>query len=288
MSLRWRTKKILRRAVAWTALGRASQERSDRGDRGRVLARVLTFHRFADRPRDPFAVAPERFAEQVASLAAEGIAVSLEAFERALAGQMTLPPGAVLITIDDGAASTLAIAAPILARHRVPAVAFVTPGLFGAPASGDRPERTLRADEVRALAAFGIDVGAHGWSHRSLGRLGPDALALELGGARRALEDLLGHKVGSFAYPFGTARDHSAATRRAAVEAGYRLGFTSEHGATRAGDDPLVLPRVKIEGGEPLSMFHASCAGGLDAWRLIDRHAWWLQARPGRRTEALP
>ena len=204
--------------------------------------------------------------------------MSLDLLACAFAGQATLPPGAILVTIDDGCASTLERAAPILQRAGVPAVAFLTASRLGTTESGV-PERFLSAAEMRALPSAGIDVGSHGWSPRSLRTVDDDTLRQELEGSRCRLEDLLGREVRAFAYPYGTGRDHSARTRVAVARAGYRFCFTSVHGSFRPDADPLCLPRVKIEGGEGLSMFTAACNGGLDAWRVIDRHGGRWQAR---------
>ena len=267
-ALRWTAKKALRRGVAWWP----------RPAPRRPALRVLTYHRFARRPRDPFAVDPEAFARQVELIAASGRAIGLDALDRALAGQMRLRPDALLLTIDDGAESTLAVAAPILARHGVPAVAFVTASRLGRTEAGE-PERFLGEDEVRRLPDHGIDVGSHGWTHASLGNADPAALARGFAASRHLLETVLDREVRAFAYPYGTARDHSAASRSNAQAAGYRLAFTSMHGAVDATADPLALPRIKIESGEGLAMFRRACDGGLDAWRAVDTWGTALQAR---------
>ncbi|MBK7151881.1 MAG: hypothetical protein IPH72_09000 [Sandaracinaceae bacterium] len=41
--------------------------------------------------------------------------------------------------------------------------------------------------------------------------------------------------------------------------------------------DPISLPRVKIEGGEPLPMFALQSRGALDAWRVVDQNLYRLQ-----------
>jgi len=207
--------------------------------------------------------------------------VSLEAARAFLDGQRTLPEGAVLVTIDDGCRSTLTDALPVLERHGIPAVVFLPAGLIG-DAAGARTfgEATLDWRDAAALLARGVAVGAHGWSHRSLGRLTEDDARADATLARRTLEDRLGVAVTAFAYPFGTRQDFSPTTERVLREVGYRLAFTSQHGAIRAGENPLALPRIKVESGEGLWMFRLLCQGGLDAWRLVDQALWRLQAVP--------
>lgn len=116
---------------AWHArrLGRAVagavRRRSPRGV-------VLLYHRVAGPRRDPqgLDVSPRNFDAQLALLAGAAVPLPLDEFEaRRRAG--TLPARAVAVTFDDGYADNLLAAAPILARHRVPARAFVTAGMVG-------------------------------------------------------------------------------------------------------------------------------------------------------------
>lgn len=275
MSLRWYVKKAARSSVALGTFGTGGTLA------GKLLSpgprvRALTYHRFGVEPRDAFCVDPAAFDEQMAWLAGQGRAASLEDVDEFVRGRRVLRDGSVLVTIDDGCISTLEIALPILARHRVPAVAFVTSSLIGLGALG-LPERYMSWAELRACAEAGLTIGSHAFSHRSLGQM-PIAEARDE--ARRSREQLqaeLGRDVIAFAYPFGTRGDYSARTEDALAEAGYRIAFHSQHGAIRAGMPLLSLPRVKVEGGEGLWMFRLLVEGAMDPWRVVDENLWRLQ-----------
>jgi peptidoglycan/xylan/chitin deacetylase (PgdA/CDA1 family) len=271
MNLRWHAKKVARRGVAMGAWAGESL-------RGSAAPRVhvLTYHRFGAAPRDPFCVAPQDFERQMRWLADEGRAIALADLESFLAGRGTLRDGAVLVTVDDGFRSLLVEALPILRRHGIPAVAFVPAGLVGEREGGE--EARLDWSELETLRASGVVVGSHAWSHRSLGKMTPDAARTEMTRSRAVLEERLGAAVTAFAYPYGTRADFSYATTAALHQAGYTCGFTSQHGAIGRDLDPLLLPRVKVEGGEGLWLFRRLCAGGLDAWRMVDQTLWRLQA----------
>ena len=60
----------------------------------------------------------------------------------------------------------------------------------------------MDAPEVRALAQAGIEIGSHGLRHVRLPGAG-DALAEEVGGSRRILQEITGKPVGGFCYPYG-------------------------------------------------------------------------------------
>jgi peptidoglycan/xylan/chitin deacetylase (PgdA/CDA1 family) len=268
---RWFAKKAARRLFGLVPPGRPSG----------AEARALTYHRFARRKRDPFALSPDMFDAQMEWLALSGRAIDLAQLRRLLTGDTDgLPDRPVLVTIDDGAASTIEVAAPILRRHAIPAVAFITAGRLGKTVHGE-PERFLDRDEVRSLATYGLTVGSHAFDHVSLAGLPAAAARYQLAASRELLEDLLGLAVDALAYPFGTARDVSSATPGLARECGYRACFTSRHGAVAAGLDAMCLPRIKIEGGDAVSLFRAAVEGSLDRWRFVDRRFASFQATPG-------
>ena len=282
---RWIAKKLARGGIAVGSWATGQVGTSSHGGTAPRL-RVLTYHGFGLRERDPFCVAPVEFDRQMAFLARTGRAVTLEQVEAFLKGKNdTLPDGAVLVSIDDGLRSTLTEALPILRAHAVPAVAFVTPGLLTDQAgrSEERPyvppaEPYLTWDELRRLADGGMAIGSHGWSHRSLGRIGPDEAEEEGRRSRAALEDFLGRPVTSLAYPFGTRADYSAEVGAALKRCGYTCAFTSQHGPIVPGAGAFELPRIKVEGGEGLWMFRLLTLGGMDGWAWVDKRLWRLQA----------
>lgn len=262
---RWAAKKTARALVAAaTALPAAL------GGAGGPRVRVLTYHRFGPGRRAPFCVPAETFERQMAWLARTGRACSLAQLRGFLGGRRNLDDGAVLVTIDDGDPSVAEIALPILRRHGVPAVLFTLAG---------RPEgfRVLEDAELRRLADAGVDIGSHSLTHRSMARIPVEEAVREARDSRRRLEDLLGRPVTAFAYPFGTRADYSETTAAILREAGYDLAFTSQHGAVRAGLDPMALPRVKVESGDPDWLFPLLCGGAMDAWRLVDQGLYGLQ-----------
>lgn len=278
LTLRWYAKKAARAGVAigsWIS-GALHHRRS-------LRPRVLTYHRFGDDVRDPFCVDRTTFARQMETLAEAGCAVSVADLERHLYSGRPLPAGAVLVTIDDGYRSTYTEALPILRDLGIPGVAYIPAGCMDGAgschaAAALAPEPRIGWDEAIELAEAGIDIGSHAWSHESLGAMDDDTIRAELERSRALLQKRTGASVTSFAYPFGTRADYDSRSRLLLGECGYRTAFTSQHGALAPGSDPLELPRVKVEGGEPLWLFRLVVRGGLDAWSLVDRTLWRLQA----------
>ncbi|MEU2629116.1 polysaccharide deacetylase family protein [Kitasatospora sp. NPDC007106] len=87
---------------------------------------VLAYHDIDD---------PPAFAAQMARLARSARPVSLARVEESLRERRPLPPRSVLVTFDDGDRSLLTHGLPVLARHGIPAAAYVIAGHIG----GDRP-----------------------------------------------------------------------------------------------------------------------------------------------------
>jgi peptidoglycan/xylan/chitin deacetylase (PgdA/CDA1 family) len=89
---------------------------------------VLTYHRVND-DADPFfpSLSVDVFEQQIAFVARYYQVLPVEDLVDRMA-RGTVPPNALAVTFDDGYRDTLTHAAPILARHGVPATVFVTTG----------------------------------------------------------------------------------------------------------------------------------------------------------------
>jgi peptidoglycan/xylan/chitin deacetylase (PgdA/CDA1 family) len=257
---RWLAKKAARMGVAAaTALPVLATPMWDRSPR----VRVLTYHRFGPSKRAPFTVSAEDFEQQMRLLGRTGKAISLNDLRAHLTGRRPVADGSVLVTMDDGDPSVLDIAAPILKAHGVPSVAFI---LGGEPDGFD----LLSADDLRQLPAYGIEVASHSASHRSMAKIPLGEAREEARSSRARLEDVMGRPVRAFAFPYGTRADYSPEVADILTEEGYDIAFTSQHGAVRPGLHPMMLPRVKVESGDPAWLFPLLCRGAMDAWRLVD------------------
>ncbi|MCW2599994.1 MAG: Polysaccharide deacetylase [Frankiales bacterium] len=140
------------------------------------------------------------------------------------------PRRSVLITIDDGFRSTLTEAAQWFLHYQVPAVLFVPSGLLGRtaewlPEFPDEP--IVDGDDLRRLQAHGMEIGVHGFDHRSVAGMSREDLALNVVTARRRVADLLGQEPSAYAYPYG-AFDGAAVA--AVSAAGYAVAFAVEEG----------------------------------------------------------
>jgi peptidoglycan/xylan/chitin deacetylase (PgdA/CDA1 family) len=279
-ALRWYSKKAARACVALSADG--LRRMSNRRDVAGVV-RAVTYHRFGDAARDPFCVDIATFALHMEWLAERNLAISLADLDAFIAGERTLADGSVLVTIDDGCPSVVSRALPVLQRFDIPAIVFVPAGEMreiGTAGNGtdESPEARISWSELARLAGAGVEVGSHSWTHASLMRMTRSEAREQLIRSREEIERRLGKPVIAFAYPFGTRADYDDVLAAELPRAGYRLAFTSRHGAIASGAERFTLPRIKIEGGERSWMFRLATAGALDGWRVVDQALWRLQA----------
>lgn len=103
----------------------------------------------------------------------------------------------------------------------------------------------MSGDQVRALRAAGMQIGAHTVSHPILATLTPEAAVDEIARSRDALQTLLGERVGLFAYPNGKpGTDYLPAVHpRLVRELGFDAAVSTHWGAARAGEDLFQIPR---------------------------------------------
>jgi peptidoglycan/xylan/chitin deacetylase (PgdA/CDA1 family) len=192
--------------------------------------RTWLYHGFGTRTadQDPHGmfVPVETFAQQLQHLLDSGWRpVDLDGWLAALDGRPT-PARSFLLTMDDGYLSVLEDAAPLLARHGVPAVLFALAERVGGTSDWmpQMPsEPLLTADQLRALARHGVEIGLHGADHAPLRDRSPDELHRQTTAAADRLHQVVGYPPRAFAYPWGV---HDRAAVRAVADAGLAAGFS--------------------------------------------------------------
>jgi peptidoglycan/xylan/chitin deacetylase (PgdA/CDA1 family) len=228
-----------------------SGRRAAAGDRAPVV--VLFYHRIADDRANPWTTSNRTFARQIRWLERHVDLVSLEEAQRRIrSGNRRL---AVSITFDDGYAENCRQAIPLLLRKRIPCTYFVTLRnvLEGEPFQHDVAwgDRFLPNDleQLREMAAAGIEIGAHTFTHPDLGKLhDPQRLEHEVVEAKGRLEDLLARPVRYFAFPFGQYVNLTSRAFGLARAAGYEAVCSAYGGYNFPGDDPFHLQRVPGDG----------------------------------------
>lgn len=135
------------------------------------------------------------------------------------------------ITFDDGNASDTEVALPALRDRDLTASFFVCAGRIG-------EDGYLDTGAIRELAAAGMGIGSHGWSHVDWRATDDETLAREIDGAREVLAETLAGPVDEVAIPFGS---YDRRVLNHLKQSGFRTAFTSDGG--RAPRSGWMIPR---------------------------------------------
>ena len=217
-------------------------------------------------------------------------------FRPSTAAEAAARPDARLlhVTFDD-AYRSVAGAVDALEPLGVPLTVFVCTGFADAGGATAIPElaeeiaahpaelATMSWDELRALAARGVEIGSHTISHPHLPSLSTDAIGRELVESRRRVETEIGKPCRLLAYPYG---EHDERCRRIAEAAGYDLAFAippSRSIAVELRADAYAVPRVGLFGDSgPLrtAMKLSPTVRRLAGLRLAPRPALAPESQP--------
>lgn len=118
-------------------------------------------------------------------------------------------------------------------------------------AHGERPnhpiQQVLSVEEVKELAADGlVDIGAHTVTHSVLSQLPVAEQREEILQSKRILEEILGRKVTSFAYPYGAATTYTMDAVAAVRETGFHYACATKASAVTTASDRFQLPRFQV------------------------------------------
>lgn len=217
---------------------------------------VLMYHHFIESGEITMytVVTQERFEEQIAALHDAGYnAVSPQQLIDFVENDIPLPENPVYITMDDGYASNVELAAPILEKYDMCATVFVvglTEGETEYPHSGKPldPPRMCYEDAADYVASGVLTVQSHTYDmhqRKEYGFSGRDGV-LQLKGEskaeytaalkadfERSFQDIqadLGEKPMALAYPFGLC---SGTSEKVLEEMGVKITLTTDYGVNR-------------------------------------------------------
>lgn len=232
---------------------------------------VLAYHQVGG-PRPGAVNLPvSQFAEQMAWLAAEGVAVDLDT---AVARAVDVPASSgppprdppprdpVAVTFDDGTADFVDRALPVLVEHGIPATLYLATSFVEDGRSFWDDGTVLSwAALAEAVSTGLVGIGSHTHTHLLLDRADPVDVATDLDRSTGLIADRLGVEARHFAYPkalpaVGPAAAEVAARFRSAAVAG---GRTNPYGRT----DPLRLARTPVQRADRGSFFVRKAAGGM-------------------------
>lgn len=233
---------------------------------------ILMYHSL-DSSGSVVSVAPRDFADGMAALAHlgyRGITLRKAAAHRQAHG--TWPDRCVVLTFDDGYANFHEVALPVLTRHGFAATVFLVSGHVGGQNDWEPPLAQLGVcpmlswGQVGELSAAGMEIGAHTKTHPDLAQLSPQAAQDEIVAARAEIEEHMGRRVESFAYPYGSLNG----VARQIVAREFQAACTTV--LKRADREPLhELPRIEMHYIRSRRTLERLLNGELDRYLAVRR-----------------
>lgn len=206
---------------------------------------ILMYHRIVDpasagRSLPELVVPPRLFLAQMTTLWNAGWrTIDTATLAADLATGTRPPPRRFVISFDDGYVDGYTEAYPILKRLGFVATFYVVTGRLG------RPDQ-LTPDELKEMAAAGMEIGDHTVDHVDLATLSDRRLRHEIVDARNAILRTVGEAPVSFAYPFGDVNPRVVA---AVAAAGFEIAVTNREGIDETWANRFIVPRLRVGPG---------------------------------------
>ncbi len=164
----------------------------------------------------------------------------------------------VLVTFDDGYASWLYVALPVLEKYSVKALFFVSSGLIDVGQNRKAADAFMRSqlliaprapltwEGVRTLMRRGQTIGGHARNHGNLALSDMDTCKHEIEEDKRIIEAQTSVVITDFAYPFGTKHHVNNDVCSIAKGAGYFYGYAAISRFVGT-EETFLIPRMCIE-----------------------------------------
>lgn len=204
---------------------------------------ILMYHSIGDEKNNDAVISPQRFKEQMDYLYRNNYnTISMDELYAYIINKQNLPDKPVVITFDDGYRDTYQVAFPILKKYGFKSVLFIPASMAG---------NRLSWPELREMKAAGMEIAAHGETHRSLAELTPDQQQREIIVSKMILDKKLNQTTRYFCYPNGSYNQYTLQLLR---NLGFVLAVTIEPGWGSPADNPLLLKRVWM--GNSVDLVH--------------------------------
>ena len=193
-----------------------------------------------------YTVTPENFRAQLDYLDAHGYhVIPLADLVDYVSGRRRgIPAKAVVITVDDGWLCAYTTIFPELQRRHWPWTLFVYPAIVGVG------EHAVSWEEIREMAAAGVDIESHTYTHPFLTRL--PTLDHELADSKEALELIAGRPVRFLSYPYGDFDDNVISAARCD---GYRAAVTTHRAPVAKGVSVMEMGRYLVHNDTTMEEF---------------------------------
>jgi len=230
---------------------------------GQINIPILCYHNFNPTVPGSMSLKPSKFEAQIKWIQDNGFTViPLKEAVAYLAGERaSLPPKAVVITVDDGWQSVYTYMLPLVKKYHIPVTLFIYPETIS---KGAHALTWNELEELQKIPFF--DIQSHTYSHpnfkqekrhRSFASYEKFVTA-ELVNSKKILEEKLGKKITLLAWPFGI---YDKYLEQKAAEAGYTMAFSIDARTANKSYRSMAQPRFMIVDGQSTKTFQAIING---------------------------
>jgi peptidoglycan/xylan/chitin deacetylase (PgdA/CDA1 family) len=101
--------------------------------------------------------------------------------------------------------------------------------------------------QAKEMADNGMEIGSHTESHQILSQLNENQQEEEIQQSKRIIEEHIGRKVHSIAYPVGRYNCYTDKACLISKNTGYIIGFNNEPGKNKTIPNPYNINRISVE-----------------------------------------
>jgi peptidoglycan/xylan/chitin deacetylase (PgdA/CDA1 family) len=209
---------------------------------------ILCYHRFGAEVADSMTMKTSVFTEQMEWLKTNGYTViPLDTAMQYIQGKIkSIPAKSVVITVDDGHKSVYSDMASVVKKYKIPVTLFIYPSAISNAKYAMTWEQLGELEKTKLFHVESHTYWHPNFKHEKK-KLSPEEYAKfvdkQLGGAKKKLEEHMGHEIKYLAWVFGIYDD---ALLVDAKKAGYAAAFTIDRRHASSGNNVMALGRYMV------------------------------------------
>ncbi len=155
----------------------------------------------------------------------------------------------IMLTFDDGYEDNYKIAFPILKKYDFHCIIYLVSHLnfnrwdVEVPNNPEKKFTLMTLDMIKEMQEYGIEFGGHTMTHPKLAHIPLEEARKEILTSKATLEEKLGEKLTSFAYPYG---DLNEDVKNIVKESGYDFAVATDSGDISFAEDLFQIRRIGI------------------------------------------
>lgn len=179
-------------------------------------------------------------------------------------------PQYVVLTFDDGYYDFYDQAFPVLEKYGFTAIVYLPVAFIGNTRGGLKGKRHMNWEEVKELAARGVNFGSHTVNHKYMKEMKRNEVEDEIERSKEKIEKSIARVCDAFSFPYAFPDEDKkfrTAISRLLKKYSFKTGVTTTIGFALPGQDPFFLPRIPVNGDDGENFFKAKLAGAYNWMR---------------------